>query len=211
MYTDLTVKCMDQTLQLTNTPRIAAGGVNVVRVVAEFDDKWLGLGRTAVFYRDPKDVYHVLLADGVGVVPWEVLAEPGRLYFGIVGFKDAEVIRTTEVLTLIIEEGAPSEPTATPTEPSATVYEQVLEAYGSVEGNVDKARIAAEAAAADAAQAAVDAAAVEGVAEEAKSTAANAMTAAAAAEAALAGCWIEFTDEEGNPTDEPYIHWLEVQ
>ena len=25
----------------------------------------------------------------------------------------------------------------------------------------------------------------------------------------LAGCWIEFADEEGNPTDEPYIHWYE--
>lgn len=29
----------------------------------------------------------------------------------------------------------------------------------------------------------------------------------AAAEDALSGCWIEFTDEDGNPTDEPYIHW----
>lgn len=25
----------------------------------------------------------------------------------------------------------------------------------------------------------------------------------------LAGCWFSFTDEDGNPTDEPYIHWLE--
>lgn len=25
----------------------------------------------------------------------------------------------------------------------------------------------------------------------------------------LAGCWISFTDENGNPTDEPYIHWNE--
>lgn len=24
----------------------------------------------------------------------------------------------------------------------------------------------------------------------------------------LAGCWISFTDEEGNPTEEPYIHWM---
>lgn len=24
-----------------------------------------------------------------------------------------------------------------------------------------------------------------------------------------AGCWISFTDENGNPTDEPYIHWNE--
>ena len=27
-------------------------------------------------------------------------------------------------------------------------------------------------------------------------------------EAKFSGCWIEFTDEEGNPTDEPYIHWM---
>ena len=23
----------------------------------------------------------------------------------------------------------------------------------------------------------------------------------------LAGCWISYTDEDGNPTDEPYIHY----
>ena len=23
------------------------------------------------------------------------------------------------------------------------------------------------------------------------------------------GCWISFTDENGNPTSEPYIHWNE--
>lgn len=26
---------------------------------------------------------------------------------------------------------------------------------------------------------------------------------------ALGGCWIEFTDEDGNPTEEPYIHWMQ--
>jgi len=29
------------------------------------------------------------------------------------------------------------------------------------------------------------------------------------AKTALGGCWLEFTDEDGNPTDEPYIHWNE--
>ncbi len=24
---------------------------------------------------------------------------------------------------------------------------------------------------------------------------------------AMGGCWIDFTDAEGNATDEPYIHW----
>jgi hypothetical protein len=28
-------------------------------------------------------------------------------------------------------------------------------------------------------------------------------------EVALGGCWIEFTDENGNPTDIPYLHWIE--
>lgn len=31
----------------------------------------------------------------------------------------------------------------------------------------------------------------------------------AAATANLAGCWIDFTDENGTPTDEPYLHWEE--
>lgn len=31
----------------------------------------------------------------------------------------------------------------------------------------------------------------------------------AAAASTLGGCWIEFTDEDGNPTDEPYLHWEE--
>lgn len=28
-------------------------------------------------------------------------------------------------------------------------------------------------------------------------------------EQTLAGVWISFTDENGNPTSEPYIHWNE--
>lgn len=28
-------------------------------------------------------------------------------------------------------------------------------------------------------------------------------------EGVMGGCWIEFTDEDGNPTDEPYIHWTQ--
>lgn len=27
-------------------------------------------------------------------------------------------------------------------------------------------------------------------------------------EQALGGCWIDFTDADGNPTDKPYIHWV---
>ena len=40
-------------------------------------------------------------------------------------------------------------------------------------------------------------------------TSANAVSLAngKSVETALGGCWIEFADKDGNPTDEPYIHW----
>ena len=37
----------------------------------------------------------------------------------------------------------------------------------------------------------------------------EAQIAVAKVDEALSGCWISFTDENGNPTDEPYIHWYE--
>ena len=42
-------------------------------------------------------------------------------------------------------------------------------------------------------------------------TSANAVITASgkSVEAVLNGCWIEFTDENGNPTDVPYLHWIE--
>ncbi|MBQ7858734.1 MAG: hypothetical protein IJ347_01180 [Faecalibacterium sp.] len=46
-------------------------------------------------------------------------------------------------------------------------------------------------------------------AANAKTAADNAANAAAANAKALNGCWIKFSDENGNATDEPYIHWYE--
>ena len=43
--------------------------------------------------------------------------------------------------------------------------------------------------------------------DNAQLTADNAWTEAQKAMMHLCGCWIEFTDEDGNPTDEPYVHW----
>ena len=43
--------------------------------------------------------------------------------------------------------------------------------------------------------------------EDAQSVADKANDLAEKVSTALSGCWIEFTDEDGNPTDEPYVHW----
>ena len=139
MQTIITVKCMDQALQLTNAPRIASGGVNVVRAEFEFCPLWDDLAKTAVFYNDPKEVYHAVLADDACIVPQEVLAAPGLMYMGVFGVDaDGNVVRPSVTLVLTIEEGAITEATAV-SDPTPELYEQVL-------AEVQKAREAVEAA-----------------------------------------------------------------
>ena len=155
MYTTISLRCIDQTLQPTNLPRISSGGREEIRVEFTFDSYWKGYGKTAVFYRDKKLIYHALLQDDACVIPWAVMMEPGQLYIGVYG-ASGENIRTSEVLTLIVEQGAIA--AASPMEPTPNIYQQILAAYGA-ETAARKAADAAETAAraaADVAEAATN-------------------------------------------------------
>lgn len=143
MQTTIALRCIDQTLQPTNLPRITSGGREEIRVEFSFDAHWDGFGRTAMFYRDKKLIYHALLVGDACTVPWPVLMEPGRLYIGVYG-ANAETVRTSEVLALIVEQGAIAAVSAL--EPTPDIYRQVLSAYGK-ENAERVAAIAAEAAA----------------------------------------------------------------
>lgn len=137
IQTVVTVKCMDQSLQLINAPRIASGGVNDVRAEFEFCPLWDGLVKAAVFYTDPKNAYKQILEDDACDVPPEVLAVPGLMYMGVFGVNaDGSIVRTSVTLVLTIEEGAITEATAV-SDPTPELYEQVL-------AEVQKAREAAE-------------------------------------------------------------------
>lgn len=137
MQTIITVKCLDQALQLINAPRIASGGVNAVRAEFEFCPLWDSLVKTAVFYTDPKVVYHEVLADDACTVPKEVLAVPGLMYMGVFGVDAAgNVVRPSATLVLTVEQGAITEATAV-ADPTPELYQQVL-------AEVQKAREAAE-------------------------------------------------------------------
>lgn len=126
MQTIITVKCLDQTLQLINDPRIASGGVKEVRAEFEFCPLWDGLAKTAMFYRDPKEVYPMLLVDDACDVPKEVLAEPGLLHISVSGSApDAGVVRTSAVLYKLIEQGAPTEGTVEPGPQTPGIYDQI--------------------------------------------------------------------------------------
>ena len=124
----------DQTIQLVNLPLIASGSEGVHQFDCDFDDSWNGYGKTAVFYRDKGEVYHVLLVEDVVTVPTEVLTEEGFFYFGIFG--TADNTRTTEVLRVTVKQGAVTTATAEPAEPTPDIYRQIVANYGRLDSRV---------------------------------------------------------------------------
>ena len=141
--TEIQVKCVEQTLKVVNAPIIASGGIEEVTMQFEFCSKWDGFTKTAVFYRDSKEVYNVLLVDDKCKIPNEVLADKGRFYFGVFGVNG--VIRfTTEVLKYDVIQGSyilGSEPTA-PTPDIYTqlmdLHNQILEQYNNIFSNINE-------------------------------------------------------------------------
>lgn len=133
MYTTIKAYCVDQTLQVSSIPKLASGGENEIRIEVSFDTHWDGLGKTAIFYREENKVYHVLMVNGVCVIPREVLTTSGKLYFGIIGTAGSSV-RTSEVIALNVAQGAITG--LGDFKPLPDVYKQVLEAYASAEASI---------------------------------------------------------------------------
>ena len=122
---EIKVSCNDQVLKITESPVLAAGGVNEVRVVFTFCEKWVGFAKTAVFYRDENEVYHAVLDENdTCVVPWEVCYEAGTFYFGVFGEKD-DIRRTSNVVRYKVKNGVVASGMI-PSAPSQEVYDQVM-------------------------------------------------------------------------------------
>lgn len=126
----------DQVLQVSNLPRIASGSKDALQIRCNFCGKWDGCGKIAVFYRTEDEVYHVPVVDGLVTVPWEVLADEGYFWFGIMGQDD--LTRTTEAIRIEVAKGALTVATATPQDPTPDIYEQLLSTYGLVEAQIQE-------------------------------------------------------------------------
>lgn len=137
-FTEMIARVEDQRLTLSNVPPLASGGANSLRIRVELCELWDGLGLTGVFYRSTAAVYHVPVSQGVVIVPHEVLVDGGRFWFGLFG-TNGELIRTTEVVEVILRKGAITTATAQPGEPTPDVYSQILTAYGEMDAALAEA------------------------------------------------------------------------
>lgn len=125
----ISVKGVDQKLFITDAPAIASGGVNEDYVKFQLDSHWDGFTLTAIYYVDENNVYKTLVDDdGLSVIPKEVLALEGKMFFGLMGAK-GDVVRTSTVLAYCISQGALT-PTATP-DPTPDIYARILAAIGA--------------------------------------------------------------------------------
>jgi hypothetical protein len=124
----------DQRLKITEAPVIASGGQNETSVVFTFCEKWDGLVKTAIFYRDEEEVYYCVLdAENTCVVPWEVCYESGTFYIGVFGEKDT-ARRTSTTARYKVKRGALTEGLY-PSNPTLDVYNQIVDMVKGIQDN----------------------------------------------------------------------------
>lgn len=124
---EIHVRVNDQVIKFTQSPSIASGGVNEVRVVFDFCEKWDGFVKTALFYLDESEPYYVVLQNDTCTVPWEMTAEKGTFYFSVFGEK-GETRRTANIVKYKVGLGLPAG--TFPHDPSPEVYDQIMALLG---------------------------------------------------------------------------------
>lgn len=121
----INIKCIDQTLTITNAPLIASGDIQTDSVKFEFCPLWDRYVKTAIFYRDESEVYGVLVDENSeAIIPKEVLQSEGCFYFGVHGVLDSKV-RTSQVMRYRVVKGAVTEDVMIP-EPTPDIYSQIM-------------------------------------------------------------------------------------
>lgn len=125
------VNCIDQRLFIASSPVIASGGRNENEVEFNFCALWDDCEKTAVFFRDKSAVYHVPIVDDKCVIPHEVIASEGWMYFGVFGVS-GDIRRTSDVMKYHIAKGAITEG-GLPTDPTSDVYKRYLDSLAKME------------------------------------------------------------------------------
>jgi len=123
----------DQALYLTESPVVAAQGVNENYFQFALSADWSGFGVVALFWKEGyEDTVYESAVDGTGkaLVPHEVTDTQGRICVGLAGTKE-NIIHTSEVLKYKVVKGKytagqSSEP------PTPGIYEQMLSLAGQM-------------------------------------------------------------------------------
>ena len=121
----------DQELIAVQSPKLASGDVNTVQIKVDFDDHWNNFSKTATFIKEGAlNGYEVVFVNGYATVPHEVLDEDGNIFIGVRGTNGANIKTSALVKYRVVKGAGSGEGSSTPT---PTIYQQLLDAYASVE------------------------------------------------------------------------------
>ena len=141
MYT-LSTFLVGHELRLSETQILASGSVAFDTVHFDFDDNWAGLSKVALFWSADGNAYGSMVdAEGNAAVPWEALADAGRIKFGVYGVTgsgDNAVRATSTLIHYKLPEGAWTEDGQQPTPAEQTIIEQAIAAIQSAVENLDR-------------------------------------------------------------------------
>lgn len=100
------LSCTDQALAFTNLPIAATGGVGGDSVEFTFCSLWDGFTKAAFFFTED-DVYEEPIdsTTGVCVIPFDVLAETGKVRVGVLGVNANMVCRSSVCAEYIVLDG----------------------------------------------------------------------------------------------------------
>lgn len=133
--TVINARVVDQALILENLPVLASGGVKDIQVVFSFCDLWAdATKKTAVFFRDPVNVYHEDLVDDACDARPEAFATPGTVYLGAFAEYADGTTRTCEALPLTVNQGAITLAAAAPNAPN--IYAALAQRVSTLEQQV---------------------------------------------------------------------------
>lgn len=121
----LEVSCNNQSLKWVKDPeKICAGNINIDGITFSFCPLWDGFTKTAVFYKEGGEAFHILLNENnTCSIPPEVTDTNGLVYVGVFGNK-GECRRTTEAISFYLNEGIITE--GKPSEPTPDIYAQII-------------------------------------------------------------------------------------
>ena len=121
----------DQELIAVQSPKLASGDVNTVQIKVDFDDHWNNFSKTATFIKEgASNGYEVVFVNGYATVPHEVLDEDGNIFIGVRGTNGTNIKTSALVKYRVVKGAGSGEGSSTPT---PTIYQQLLDAYASVE------------------------------------------------------------------------------
>lgn len=174
-------KIIDRVITFTERPLLYSHAKNVDYIHVTFDDEWTGYTKTAVFYRDINKPYAVLMDDDTATIPPEVMETDGKIYMGVFGVKDDEVLNSEVVFYPVgvgaLTEGAMPEVTPDLWQDIISRIEEIKETGANIGQYVETATEAAQTATTKAQEAQISA-------STASTAATNATKAQTAAETA---------------------------